>query len=363
MIIAAHIFAATLQQSVLYNCLLLLAKEQPAIRFIFIVDANSGEQPILPANIELLELKPSLKNGWLFHYWYLFKLPRILKKYQVTHFISERGALRSNSPISQFLLINDVSFLQKSPQKIPAYSGYHKRYLKKSLETAGKILVTENFLGSLLSQKYPSITEKIAFVGHGIDAVFRPVGWEEKARLLDEFSEATEYFVAECSIITQSNIFPLIKAFSRFKKRQKSDMKLVLLLKGVQLEACIKEFHLYKYRADVKVVSYTNDKQYAAILAASYATLYLPAQVIVENTGLNALASGSPLITFDSQPARSVYKDAVLYAGLSEQSIAETMMQLYKDEVLRTSLLEKGLAVSATYNWVVASKKLWQAIR
>jgi glycosyltransferase involved in cell wall biosynthesis len=360
MIIAAHIFAATPEESSLYHCLRLLAEEKQDTRFIFFVDEKWKAITDLPVNTECKAISPAPKNGLLLHYWYSFKLPALLKKYQVTHFVSESGAISLKVHIPQFLWLNDISFLQKKPVVVHEYARYIKRYFPKFINKVAAILVTENFLGDRLPEKFPAAKEKIQFAGHGLDNVYQPIDREEKEKFLEKFTGGTEYFIAECSVFTQSNILALVKAFSHFKKRQKSAMQLVLVLKGLSINECIKDFHLYKYREDVKIVSYTNGEEYATILAASYGAVYLPKEVIAENSGLHALAAGIPLITTEGKDSMSVYGEAALYTNLSEKMIAENMMLLYKDEELRKNCIEKGLTISADYNWESAAKKLWQ---
>src|SRR5690606_23946751 len=127
--------------------------------------------------------------------------------------------------------------------------------------------------------------EKTKLVKHGLSSVFQPMDWDEKDKFLAAFSGGTEYFIAACTALTRQNILSLLKAFSLFKKRQKSGMQLVLVLKEVSIDDCVKDFHLYKYRNDVKLVNYTNDADYAKMLAAAYAAIYLPVQIVAENSG------------------------------------------------------------------------------
>ena len=362
MTIAAQIFAATPRQSALYNCILLLAEEQSSVNFIVLADEASDKPASLPKNIKWVIIKAAFKNRLRLHYWYNFTLPALLKKHGATHFVSETGALSLRITIPQFLLVNNTSFLLRRPVIPQPNDRYVKRWFPQFLNRAAGIFITENFLGQTLSEKYPSAKEKTIYTGHGLERVFQPISWEAQEQFLETFSNGTAYFVAEASPVTQANIFSLVKAFSLFKKRQKSSMQLLLLLKGVTIEDCIKDFHLYKYRADVKLVPFTTEDAYATILAASYGTLYLPSQIIADNAALNALAAGSPLITFENAAALNIYGDAALYAGLSETSLAENMMRLYKDEALRKQLIEKGLRVCAGYTWHAASDVLWQTI-
>lgn len=362
MIIAAHIPGTATEESPLFHCLRLLAEEKQETRFIFFTDEKWKMPAGLPGNIKCVVISPALKNGLLMHYWYHFKLPGLLKKYGAAHFISESGAVGLKIHIPQFMFLNTVSFLQKKPVQAQEYARYIKRYFPKFSEKATVIFVTENFIGDRLAEKYPAVKTKIMYAGHGLNSVYQPAGWIQKEKFLESFTGGTEYFIAECSLLTRLNILILVKAFSHFKKRLKSAMKLVLVLKGIGINDCIKDFHLYKYRDDVKIVYYTNDKEYAPVLAAAYGAIFLPREIIAENSGLHALAAGVPLVTVENTDALSVYGDAALYTSLSEKAIAENMMMLYKDEEGRKNHIEKGLNISAGYSWASAAGLIWQAI-
>jgi hypothetical protein len=358
MVIAAHLVAPNAQLSVLYNCLLQLAKEKPSDSFIFLMEDKWNPENDLPGNIKMIPVSPALKNGLLMHYWYNFKLPALLKKNKVTHFISASGACSIKSKVAQFILISNISFLQRKPLFAQAHSAYLKRFFPKFLQSASAVLITENFIGAHIIQKYPAAKDKLRFIGHGLSQNYAPVSWEQKEKMLEQFTAGTEYFISECSPITKTNLLLLLKAFSLFKKRQKSGLQLMLMMKGVKIEDAVKDFHLYKYRQDVKIIPESNEEEDAGRWASAYAAIHLPQQVIAENTGLNALQAGIPLITIEDPDAVAVYGPAALYSTLSEKAIAENMMLLYKDETVRNDYIKKGKEVSITYNWASASASL-----
>ena len=362
MIIGAHIVAATSQQSLLYQSLLQLAKDKPSLGIILLVEETWPRPDDLPVNMSVVNIRPALKNGLLMHYWYNFKLPSLLQKNRVTHFISESGACTIRGRIPQYLMISQISFLQKKPLVPQPHSAYLKRFFPRFLQSANSVLVTENFIADHILQKYPSARDKIKYTGHGLSPVFQPVSWEEKQQFLEDHTDNTEYFISECTEVSKVHLMTLLKAFSLFKKRQKSGMQLLVLMNGMKIEDFVKDLHLYKYREDVKVILQASEPEKAKLIGAAYAAIYLPRQVIVENTGFNALQAGTPLVTIESAEAVSMYGEAALYSALSEKEIAENMMLLYKDEILRNDQITKGRQKSAAYSWPAAADAVWQAV-
>ncbi|RYY45139.1 MAG: hypothetical protein EOO06_17025 [Chitinophagaceae bacterium] len=139
-------------------------------------------------------------------------------------------------------------------------------------------------------------------------------------------------------------------------------MQLVLVLKDIGIEESIKDFHLYKYRQDVKLVNFVDDNQCAALFGAAYGCIYLPAVTALDYTGLNALATGTPLISLRMDSTVGMFGEASLYTELEEKEIAEQMMLLYKDEALRKILIGKGTDLTASYSWEEAALRIWECI-
>ena len=55
--------------------------------------------------------------------------------------------------------------------------------------------------------------------------------------------------------------------------------------------------------------------------------------------------------------------EAALYADPnSPEEIAEQMKRLYKDENLRSRLIEAGNAIKGKYNWQKTADEVWQLI-
>lgn len=362
MTITAHIRETSQQESFLYSCLALLAKEYPEDQFIFFTDKQSSSQINLSANCKIFTVTPVIRNSLLLHYWYNFKLPGILKKMNASVFLTELSVCSLRSSVPQCMILNDIYFLYKKNLLQHIYARYLKKFFAQFIRKISIVLTTENYITQALVLKYPSLQSKISTVGHGLLEIYQPLPWNKKEAQQKLHSEGNEFFFCECSALTQPNILFVLKAFSLFKKRLKSSMQLLLLLKNISAEDCVKDFKNYKYRQDVKFISHQSEEKTAQLLAAAYACIHLPVITSAENTGLHAMQCEVPLITNGDQAANSVYKDAALYTSIDEKTIAENMMMLYKDEAMRNEAIKKGTLLAASYNWPATAALLWQSI-
>ncbi|RYY57712.1 MAG: glycosyltransferase [Chitinophagaceae bacterium] len=142
----------------------------------------------------------------------------------------------------------------------------------------------------------------------------------------------------------------LVKAFSVFKKRQKSDWKLVLAGQGEINRKFVESLSYYKYREDLVLFRETNPAIMPSLIGAAYAVL-VPAGGGTEWLP-EVLAAGVPAIVPD-QPAFRGSADETFsfYDTVSQTDIAETMMTLYKDESLRNRRRQAGLALATAASW------------
>jgi len=88
--------------------LLEMARQNPGNRFVFFTDQPCFKQSEIPSNLEIKPVKPALKNRLLQHYWYQFKLPKMLERENATAFLSLQPVASGSKQVTQFLWLSDV---------------------------------------------------------------------------------------------------------------------------------------------------------------------------------------------------------------------------------------------------------------
>lgn len=346
----------------IYNCFSLMAASNPDQHFIFIFDKPFDTLNIRSANITPVLAGPVIKNRLLQHYFYNYKLPRLLNKYQVAVFVSEDVcSLRTTIP--QFLIINDLSFLQKQHLYNSSDVRYLKRYTRQFVKKAAKIAVMNDHLKELLQVAYSLPAQKISVINNAIIGKTVALTNEGINKVKEKLTEGKSYFLFFATSITISNVILMLKAFSIFKKWQKSNMQLVILFAASEKDYVIKDLNSYKHREDVRLIHATSEQQQNEIISAAYAAINVTSMEITETEGLKTIASKVPLITTDNVFYRSTYADAVSYCQTTDKDVAEKMMLLYKDENYRSSLINNGQLLSEKYSLPNAANRLWQTIQ
>lgn len=328
-----------------YHCFSRMAIEQPGDHFIFIFDKPFAPSLITSANITPVLLGPALKNRLLKHYWYQFKLPRLLSRYQADYYVNQDKMACLRTDTEQMLIVEDLAFIQRSG----AYSGQDRRYLRKYfpgfIQKATVIGVMNKHLEEIMPQKFPSSAGKTASLMPIIEPVMHDTS--ESLPSINQLTEGRSYFVYLVTGQTKNHITAALKAFSIFKKWQKSNMQLLLVSYLPENELTIDSLSTYKYRDEIKLFFPKNRNERQHVLSGAYAALYLPSADIPEQASLESLSCGAPLICTDSPFQQARHKDGALYTDLTESAISEKMMRLYKDENLRSELVQSGQKLAA----------------
>jgi glycosyltransferase involved in cell wall biosynthesis len=130
-----------------------------------------------------------------------------------------------------------------------------------------------------------------------------------------------------------------------------------------QYNETIEKLKSYKYRDEVKMLGYLPDDEVARVVAGAY-SLVFPSYF--EGFGvpiLEAMQSGVPVITSFTSSMIEIGGDAALFADPDDPAeIAERLKTIFKDEALRSQLIEKGKLQAAKYSWDKTADLMWGAI-
>jgi glycosyltransferase involved in cell wall biosynthesis len=340
-----------------------LAGQQPQHTFVFFFDKPFNPAFVFPNNVEPVVVSPKALHPLTFWWWLAIKIPYALKKYKADVFISPESFCSLFTNVPQVLIIHHLPFLHY-PHFIKNYLWFYKKYVRRSIKKAKVLSTISEFLKQDIIKEYKVAEDKIWNVGSAANPVFKPIGWQERENIKDNFSEGCEYFVFGESGYSEKNLMNLLKAFSIFKKWQKTNMKLLVAEKfKYQYKDFVKKLKTYKYRDDVKVLSYSPEQELAKVVAAAYA-LVLPtlhegfSVAIVE-----AMQCEVPVIASDKSSMREVGGEAALYANpLNPEEIAAQMKIIFKDEQLRSRLIKMGKIQVLNFTWERTVQLIWKSI-
>jgi glycosyltransferase involved in cell wall biosynthesis len=341
-----------------------LAMKHPEHQFYFIFDRTFDQDFIFAPNVHGIVVGPPARHPLLWKYWFDIKLPRVLKKIKADVFVSPDGFCSLTTKIPQCMVVHDLGFLHQPT----AYKGSHLQYLKyytpRFLKKAAAVATVSQFSKSDIIKQYPFADGKIAVVYSAVKENFEPITFEKKETQKEKYTGGKEFFIYVGALQPRKNLVSLLKGFSLFKKRQKSEMKLVLCGRlAWKNNEFLELLKTYKYREDVVLTGYLPEQELADLLASAYALVY---PSLFEGFGvpvLEAMKCQVPALTSRGTSMEEIGASGAMYFDPNDvKDIGDKLMLIYKDETLRAKLVENGKSISANYSWKKTADLLWNSI-
>ncbi|MFZ9387687.1 MAG: glycosyltransferase family 4 protein [Chitinophagaceae bacterium] len=342
-----------------------ITRAHPGHQFIFIFDRPFDREFLFAPNVEGVVTGPPARHPLLWKFWYDVRVPAVLKKFKADVFVSPDGFGSLATRVPQCLVLHDLAFLHHPGFIHASHLRFYKKYTGRFLEKASIVATVSEFSKRDIISHYPMPEQKIGVVGSAAKECFVPLGYEAREKVKQKFTGGREFFLHTGAIHPRKNLVHLLKAFSLFKKRQQSGMKLVLAGRlAWKYGSFIKDLESYKYRDDVVLTGYLEESDLAALTGAAYAAVYPSWHEGFGVPVLEAMQCGVPVITSSDSSMQEIAGEAALYAPPGEFSaIAENMMRLYKDENLRRQMAEMGRTRCLDFSWDQTAEKLWSCIR
>jgi len=324
-----------------YHCCISLAKKYPEIKFIFVSNNNTLKQTLTNANIHFIPLHKSYFD----FYWYNYKLTALLKKNRVDCFFSNTHLCSLKSTIKQFVTIDNASLLKKSETK-------------KSIAKADSIIVRNEHIKLLALKTIKKIDNKIALIPLGVSDILLAPDNNKKDTVKKKYTEGMDYFLIDSLSADEHQITVQLKAYSLFKKWQKSNLKLLLVHTKKNEQIINKVITNYKYRNDVVLIS-TLDNE---LISAAYAMIFFSEIYIINNFILAAMKLKVPVILPKDDCFISSFESDALYFIENDKDLSEKMIDLYKNEEYRNKLIITAKNKVDILEWDTIAEKVWGTI-
>ena len=270
------------------------------------------------------------------------KLPFYLKKYKADIFVSEK-IISSTTKVPQILVFPELSFLKHPSFLDKKFIHFYKKYNSLYFEKAAAIIVNSHFSKQNIIANYQTDSQKIKVVYQEIDNRFSPLDFEEKELIKQKYADGNEFFIYKGIIGNQENLLNLLKAFSFFKKWQKSSMQLIIAGEpGSGYAEFVESFKHFRFHNEVKMLDLPNDEM-LKVIAAAYAMVFIPLVETASVAPLEAMKCEVPVICSSIGELTELCGEAALVANENDfKDIAEKMILVFRDENLKNKLVQKG---------------------
>lgn len=315
-----------------------MARRHSNDSFIFLTHQRGKTLSNLPSNASVQYIKRGPLQWLGKKWWYSNVLPKKLKKLPSSLFIAADNLYVNNKGLPTCLFIIQLNLLLEGSK---ANAKPLNKLLSRSFNKATALITLSEHSRQMI-QTQTSSSGKIKLLRLSLIDSFNPLTWVEKESVKVKYAGGCEYFVFAGEIGQLHNLFGLLKAFSQFKKKQQSNMQLLMAGNKTAWTAEFTEkLSTFKYRADVRVITNLSNMELNTIIAAAYAFVY-PAQFDYFPVNiLRAMKAGVPVIASRIPAIQEMAGAAAIYpASNDEDGFAKAMQGIYKDENLRSDIID-----------------------
>lgn len=347
-----------------YRTLERIVRNHPEHEFIFFFDRPYDESFIFAPNVTPVVVGPQARHPILFYIWFEWRIPALLRKYKADLFLSADGFLSLSTKVPTCLVIHDLAFEHYPEHFILSHRLYWRHYCPKFAKKATRIATVSTFSKNDIAQHYGIDPDKIDVAYNGAHDEYKPLSFDEREAVKAQYADGCEYFFFAGALHPRKNIVNLLKAFIAFKKRQRSNMKLVIVGRFAwKYDEVMEMKEEMPFREDVKWVGYMNVEELSKVTGGAYALVY---PSLFEGFGipiLEALECDVPGVVSNTSSMPEVAGDAALLVDPTNvQDIAEKMQLIYKDEALRGRLIAAAREQKKKFSWDKSAEVLWQSM-
>jgi hypothetical protein len=355
--------AVTQNTSAFFKACLLQLAQHTIHQFICITNSTTfATEAAGVKNITVVPISFTAGSPLRLKFWLRFKLPAIVKKYKVD-ILLHSNCCAIPGTVPQFFFIDDMAFLEQPGWYKKNWLTFYKKNMPAYLQKATGIIVTSEYIKTQITTHYTTAAT-IHVATTAADAAFKPFAhWQQKESAKEKYADGKEFFLFSGSVNSNSNLINLLKAFSFFKQRQKSNMQLVLATTATPAADFLKQLANYKYRNEVNVVSQCDEAIMATITAAAYAVVNPLLYDGLCMAPVQALQCHVPVIAANNSAHPAYCGDAATYCNAGDfTDIAAKMMLLFTNEDYRSILVARCREQAQQFSWHTTITSIEQAI-
>lgn len=251
-----------------------------------------------------------------------------------------------------YVTVHDVGFKRnpKLYKKIQYY--YHDLTMRRIRRRADKIITISEFSKNEIIDLYGVEAKKLVVISLGYDKEHYNNQVSEDESILNKYKIKKPYLLYVGRLERKKNIGNIVKAFA-FSKIYNPELKLVLAGNaGNEYEAIKEIISTNKLEEEILLPGYIDEENLPSIIKMSEAFLF---PTLYEGFGLpilQSMAVGTPVVTSDIEPHRSVAGGAAALANPhNPENIAQQIGKIIKDPSFADELTEKGFKRVGNFSW------------
>ena len=328
-------------------------------RVVIACQAEDAEHYAVIAPLATILPQPGIRRVWRRLVWEQFALPRIARRAGVGVIHSPHYTMPLLSHLTRVVTFHDATFFSDPRVHTRVKAVFFRAWIRLSSRLADAIVVPSTATASELGHYVRARRGRPIYdvVYHGVDASrFHPPTRAEVDTMAARLGiDGAPWIAFLGTIEPRKNIPALVVAYSDLVKSWMSEWGDVptLVLAGADGwgESIDTVIDAIVAPARIKRVGYIELELVPALLGGA---LFVAYPSLGEGFGLpvlEAMASGSAVLTTRRLALPEVGGDAVAYAGVDSESLVHEMRRLMADPAERRRLGTLGRARATTFSW------------
>ena len=282
-------------------------------------------------------------------------LPMDLWRAQAKLFHAPHYVLPPLTPCRSVVTIHDVIHLM-FPEYLPnrlAYA-YARAVIWSAIRRADRVLTVSDASKRDILRYFDVSAGKVEVIPNAIDDRFRVAPSDEEiAQVRERYQLHSPFLLYAGNIKPHKNLERLIEAFADLRRRGFDEVKLLIIGDQVtKYPALRRAVHRCKLHTHVRFFGFVPDRMLAVLYRLADAFVF---PSLYEGFGLpplEAMASGTPVVTSNVSSLPEVVGDAALLVDPYDTgAIADALERLLSDEALRRDLIARGHARASEFSW------------
>jgi glycosyltransferase involved in cell wall biosynthesis len=289
-------------------------------------------------------------------------IPLDLRRHKIDLFHEPHYVLPPLVTCPAVVTIHDCIHL-RFPQYLPSRLAhvYARTFLWTATHQADRVITVSEASKRDILQYFSIPPEKIEVIYNGIDERFwNPPDEEDMERVRQRYQLTDPFILYAGNIRPHKNLERLIDAFQQLRREGFDELKLLIIGDEISKYATLRRaVHRHKLHKHVRFLGFVPDRTLAALYRLA-AVFVFPS--LYEGFGLpplEAMASGTPVVTSNVSSLPEVVGDAALLVDPYDcEAIAGAIRMALTDEVLRADLRARGLARAREFSWSRAAARV-----
>ncbi len=235
---------------------------------------------------------------------------------------------------------------------------YFKKHFWEKIKRADRIIVISDFIKNEAIDRFGFSKDRLTTIHLGFDReIFKIYPPHALETVKFRYKLPEKFFLFVGSIEPRKNLVRLLQAYANLDNRIRKEYKLVLIgFKGWENEEIMRLIE--KLKQDVYYIGYVPEDELGKFYNLAHLFIY---PSLYEGFGLpplEAMACGCSIIVSHLASLPEVCGDAVYYVNPYEVgSITEGLDRVLKDNLLRNSLISRGLERAKQFTWERSAKE------